>query len=129
MNQLTAIDIKMFVPALNFAQSLGFYEALGWTIKFRADDDSLAELELAGCRFFLQNYYNKEWADNFMIHITVDDVQAWFEHAAKVIASGEYNHARLWEPKEQDYGALVTFVWDPSGVLLHFAQFHEAEPA
>jgi len=116
----TAKDIKVFVPALNFAESLDFYTALGWTANWQ--DDGLAELELANCRFYLQNYYDKDWANNFMMHITVDDAKAWWKHASNVIADGNWKHARLKEPKEESYGALVTYVWDPSGVLLHFAQ-------
>ena len=126
LNTPIASDMKVFVPAKNFRQSLEFYEAMGWNINWWADDDSLAELELADCRFYLQNYYNEDWVNNFMMHITVDDAQTWYEHASKVIDNGGYEYARLSEPKEQSYGALVTFVWDPSGVLLHFAQYHDS---
>ena len=105
---------------MNFAESLAFYTALGWTCHWQ--DDGLAELELANSRFYLQNYYNKDWANNFMIHITVKDAEAWWQHASKVINDGNWKYARLREPKEESYGALVTYVWDPSGVLLHFAQ-------
>ncbi len=119
---LRASDIKVFVPAMNFKESLQFYTAMGWQANFVTDDESLAELELADCRFYLQNYYNKDWANNFMMHITIEDAQAWWQHATKVIEEGGYKYARLNEPKEESYGALVTHVWDPSGVLLHFAQ-------
>ncbi len=122
----TATDVRVFVPAMDFRESLQFYEALGWKVNFRTEDNGLAELELANNRIYLQNYYHKDWANNFMLQITVDDAQAWWAHAANVIEAGNYKHARLNEPKEQPYGALVTHVWDPSGVLLHFAQFHEA---
>ena len=124
MDTPIASDVKVFVPAMNFAQSLEFYEAMGWNINWRAEDDSLAELELADCRFYLQNY-NEDWANNSMMRITVDGARTWCDHASKVIDKGGYVHARLQEPKEQSYGALVTFVWDPSGVLLHFAQYHD----
>ena len=119
---LAAKDVKVFVPTMNFQESLDFYTALGWTMKWRADDGSMAELELANCRFYLQVYYNRDWANNFMIYIAVADARAWWEHASKVIANGNYKYARLNEPKEESYGALVTYVWDPAGVLLHFAQ-------
>lgn len=122
MNQPIATDLKVFVPAKNFTESLAFYNKLGWKLNWKADDNSLAELELAGQRFYLQNYYNKAWANNFMMHISVDDASAWWQHASHVIKEGNYKFARLQEPQEQAYGALVTFVWDPSGVLLHFAQ-------
>lgn len=62
MTSLHAKDIMIFVPAMNFGESLGFYKALGWQENWLADDQSLAELELADCRFYLQDYYNKDWA-------------------------------------------------------------------
>ena len=120
---LKTLDVKTFVPAKNFAKSFEFYTQLGWESKFRAEDDGIAILELADSRFYLQNYYQKEWANNFMLHVTVEDAQAWFEHASKVIEAGKWQFARLTPPRKENYGALVTHVWDPSGVLLHFAQF------
>jgi len=120
---LNASDVKTFVPAKNFKESFEFYTRLGWEFKFRAEDDGIAILELADSRFYLQNYYQKEWADNFMMHIAVEDAQAWFEHASAVIKAGNWPNARINAPKKEDYGAIVTYVWDPSGVLLHFAQF------
>ena len=125
MSPPNAGDIKVFVPAMNFNQSVAFYEGMGWNVNWRAADDSLAELELANSRCYLQNYYNEDWANNFMMHITVDDARAWWEHASKVIENGAYEYARVREPQDQPYGALVTFVWDPSGVLLHFAQYRD----
>ena len=48
---------EVFVPAKDFGESMGFYEAMGWRVNWRAEDDSLAELELAGNRVYLQNFY------------------------------------------------------------------------
>ena len=63
----------VFVPAKNFSESLEFYEAMGWDTNWRAEDDSFAELELGDHGFYLQNYYSEDWANNLMMHITVDD--------------------------------------------------------
>ena len=120
---LTVDDVKIFVPAKNFEESLNFYKEMGWGVNWVADQQDLAILELAGQRFYLQNYYNKDWANNFMMFITVEDPHAWYEHAQQVIAKGNYKYARLREPQTTDFNALVTYVWDPSGVLLHFAKF------
>ena len=57
-----------------------------------------------------------------MLHITVNDAQAWYEHATKVFEARRYGAARVKPPKVEDYGAIVTYVWDPSGILLHLAQ-------
>jgi hypothetical protein len=65
----------------------------------------------------------KQWANNSMITVDVADAIAWFEHATTVIANGSFGEARVAPPKVEDFGATVTFVWDPSGVLLHFTQW------
>ena len=119
-NALLVGDVKPFIGAKDFQLSQSFYNQLGWKSNFETPE--IAELQLADCRFYLQNYYHREWCHNTMLHITVEDAQAWYEHAQAVIASGSYGEAKVQSPQSQDYGALVTFVWDPSGVLLHFAQ-------
>lgn len=119
-------DIKPFVGSKNFDVSRDFYLAMGWTLNF--DTGDLAELELGGCRFYLQRYYQADWCNNSMLHLTVDDAQAWYEHTRDLLANHEFADARVRPPKRQDYGALVTFVWDPSGVLLHFAQPLDTKP-
>ena len=119
-DRLEASDIKPFIGSRDFDESRDFYVALGWQLNFDAGD--IAELELGGCRFYLQRYYQKQWCDNTMLHITVEDAEAWYQHVTAVLAERTFGAARVRPPKEQDYGALVTFVWDPVGVLLHFAQ-------
>ena len=118
--QLIVSDIKVFVPAKDFQLSLSFYQNLGWqTLGLH---DKLAELELGGFRFFLQDYYNKDWANNFMFYINVEGAQAWYEHITEVIEKGNYGKARVNPPKLQSHGDIVTHAWDPFGVLLHFTQ-------
>jgi predicted lactoylglutathione lyase len=111
----------MFVPARNFAVSKGFYKRLGWKLNW--EDAELAEMEIADQRFLLQNFYAREWAENFMIHVSIDDAQAWFDLAKNVVDTGQYLEAKVSPPARQAYGAVVTHLWDPSGVLLHLAQW------
>ncbi|MEL7340022.1 MAG: glyoxalase, partial [Bacteroidota bacterium] len=72
-SSLTLLDQKVFVPSKDFELSLSFYQALGWTLNWR-HEGGLAELELGNHRFFLQKYYQKDWAENFMIYLNVSDV-------------------------------------------------------
>lgn len=116
----TVKQIRIFVPSKDFELSQKFYQALGW--KMQLVDEGLADMELEGHHFFLQKFYNKDWANNFMIHVVVDDVQAWYEHAKSIIKTGDFAPARVASPKDEGY-AHVSYVWDPSGVLIHFAQF------
>ncbi len=120
MADLEASDIKPFIGTRNFQESRDFYVALGWRLNF--DSGDLAELELGDCRFYLQKYYQKQWCENSMLHIRVNDAGAWYERAKAVLGARPYGAARVKPPKKESYGALVTYVWDPAGVLLHFAQ-------
>jgi uncharacterized glyoxalase superfamily protein PhnB len=117
-----ANDLKVFAPAKDFAVSKRFYAALGFSANWEEGD--LAEFEIAGVRFLLQNLYEPTWAGHFMLHVRVDDAAAWARHANAVIASGDYPGARVEGPRDESWGFRVTYVWDPSGVLLHFAEPH-----
>jgi len=70
----------------------------------------------------LQDFHVPEWAENFMLYVPVDDAEAWHRHASDVIAILPDSGARVALPKRESYGAVVTYVWDPSGVLIHFAE-------
>ena len=83
-------------------------------------------MELGGYRFMLQDYYVMEWAENFMLTIVVNDATAWHERVSSSLAGGQFGDARVAAPKHEDWGATVTYVWDPCGVLLHFTQFDDA---
>lgn len=120
---LAVEDVRPFVAVKDFRQSLRFYEALGWRTVWT--DGQLALLELGANRLYLQDYYVKDWAENSMLVVVVDDPAAWYEHARNVLAAGDYGEARVTAPKREDWGATVTYVWDPSGVLLHFTRFEE----
>src|SRR3954469_20648808 len=121
---LKASDIRPFVPARDFATSMDFYTSLGWSLKW--SDERLALLENANQRFYLQHYYVKEWAENCVLHVTVEDAQFCFEQISDLIRSGRFPNVRVSGPKKEPYGALVTYVWDPAGVLLHLAEWTDA---
>lgn len=121
MPNLTVHHIKTFIGTRDFALARSFYEGLGCVVNY--DDGSLAELLIGDSRFYLQNYYQKEWVENTMLFLSVADANAWFEHVTALLATGKFGAARVDKPKLEDYGALVTYVWDPGGVLLHFAEW------
>ena len=122
MGDFSVADVRSFVPARDYHLSLGFYRALGCTVRW--SDDTLAVLELGPSRFYLQNYYVKEWAENCMLHISVSDAWSWKKRIDALVSGAEFPGVRVNEPKSEAYGALVTYAWDPSGVLLHFAEWN-----
>jgi hypothetical protein len=112
-------DFKVYMPAKDFEQSKRFYVALGFTMS--EGWGGTADFELNGHQFRLQNYYVKDWAENFMVVMGVDDVEAWHQHARQIAESGEFKNIRINPPEPVD-DALVLHVTDPSGVLLIFVQ-------
>ena len=119
---LTATDVRVWVGSKDFATSLRFYTALGWSTAW-TDGEGLAQLELAGHRFMLQDHFERKWNHNSMMTIDVASAQSWFDHVTAVLESGDFDGARVAPPTTEDFGAVVTYVWDPSGVLLHFTQW------
>lgn len=118
---LHASDLRGFVPARDFALSKDFYQALGCVLEW--SDDNLALFRLGASRFYLQPYYVKDWAENSMLHIGVQDAARCHADIAGLLESGRFAPARVAAPRHEPYGALVAYVWDPSGVLLHLAQW------
>ena len=118
---LAISDLRPFIPAKDFAVSKAFYEALGWRTEYL--DDHLALLANADRRFYLQRAYVKDWAENTMLFIPVADAQASYTAIRDLLADRAFGEARVAPPRRQAYGALVTFVWDPAGVLLHLAEW------
>ncbi len=113
-------DVKIFVPAKDFKLSLCFYKLLGWKENW-VKEDELAELELANQRFLLQNFYVKKWACNFMIYIDKTDVHAFYNEILEKLNLSKFSKTKITAPKKEEH-AIVCYIWDPSGVLLHFAE-------
>ena len=116
---LTIKDFKVYMPAKDFEKSKRFYTALGF--KMSEGWGGTADFELNGNSFRLQDYYLKEWAENFMVKIGVDDVEAWHQRAREIVNSGEFDNISVKPPEKVDE-FLVLHVVDPSGVLLVFVQ-------
>jgi catechol 2,3-dioxygenase-like lactoylglutathione lyase family enzyme len=119
------LDQRPFLATRNFRRSIDFYTRLGWTAIYQ--DADLALMEQGASRFFLQNAFVEQWAHNTMLHLVVDDAQAWYETAKRVKAEGGFDEVTVHPPRREAYGALATHVLDPAGILLFFAQF-DAKP-
>lgn len=114
----TIKELSVYTPAEDYEQSKRFYTALGFTLSSGWGDTT--DCRLGGAVFRLQNYYVKDWAENFMMKFDVDDVQAWYEHAKKVIGDGDFGNARHDEPQTVSGDTKIFQIWDPCGVLLIF---------
>jgi len=111
--------MRPFLPARDFDLSRRFYEALGFEKLLDAD---VAIFRLGGSGFILQRYYQKEWAENFMMQLMVDDLDAWWRHIQDLDLPRTFGVPAPKPPAMQSWGLRVGYVFDPSGVLWHVAQ-------
>jgi len=110
---------RPFLPAKDFELSKAFYEALGFE---KILDASVAIFRVGGGEFLLQPYYQKDWAENFMMQLMVDDLDGWWTHIASLDLAGRFGVNAPKAPAVQPWGLRVAYVTDPSGVLWHMAQ-------
>lgn len=113
----TTHSILPFVPAKDFEQSTGFYRALGFEVQM---DDDVRHCSSGEFGFLLQDFYVRDWADNFMLAMHVDDAQEWLDRADEIAA--KFSGVRTSPLELQDWGPLLGHIWDPSGVLWHITQ-------
>jgi uncharacterized glyoxalase superfamily protein PhnB len=113
------------MPASDFDLSKRFYEALGFA---KILDGEVAIFNAGSGGFILQRHYQKEWAENFMMQLMVDDLDAWWEHIVNLNLDKQFGVAAPQPPALRPWGLRVAFVTDPSGVLWHIAQRREGAP-
>jgi catechol 2,3-dioxygenase-like lactoylglutathione lyase family enzyme len=111
--------VRPFVPAKDFELSKRFYEALGFEKLLDAD---VAIFRLGQSGFLLQRYYQKDWAEHFMMQLMVDDLDAWWAHVQTLDLPGRFGVASPKPPAMQSWGLRIAYMVDPSGVLWHIAQ-------
>ena len=114
MSDLTAVEIKAFVPARDFALAKRLYEDFGFTTKW--SDSDLAYLQRGECSFLLQNFYIPEHAGNFMMHLLVEDADAWWQHVEAQGLAAKYG-VKTEPPADRPWGLRDFILVDPTGVL------------
>jgi uncharacterized glyoxalase superfamily protein PhnB len=119
MDSEKILDLKAFVPARDFALSRRFYSDLGFTEKWH--NDQIAEFQAGSFRFLLQNFHAAGHAENFMMHLLVQDADAWWKRIADASLKERYQLYMAKPPALQPWGLRVLFISDPSGVLWHIA--------
>jgi len=116
---LATVEIKAFVPARDMASSLRFYRDLGFEVAWSSDE--LAYLHAGDCSFLLQQFYVPEHAGNFMMHLLVADVDAWWRHVQEQRLVERYG-VRAVPPGDRPWGIRDFVIVDPTGVLWRIGQ-------
>jgi uncharacterized glyoxalase superfamily protein PhnB len=119
VSDLTTIEVKAFVPSRDFPLSKQFYQDLGFKLAW--SDHNLAYLHHGTSSFLLQNFYEEKHAGNFMMHLLVNDVDAWWRHVQAQGIAAKYN-AQTEPPEDRPWGLRDFVLVDPTGVLWRIGQ-------
>lgn len=119
MTNLKVTEIKAFVPARDFALSRQFYQDLGFTLA--SDGGGVAYFHFGEVSFLLQDYCHDALAEQFMMHILVEDVAAWRAHVNESGVAAHYG-VKVTEIVSQPWRMKEFCLYDPSGVLWRIAQ-------
>jgi catechol 2,3-dioxygenase-like lactoylglutathione lyase family enzyme len=115
-----AKSIRPFIGAKNFELSRKFYRDLGFEERVLSPDMSLFRTGELG--FYLQDAYVKDWVDNSMIFLEVEDVERHRKELLSFDLPGKYEGVRVTPVRKNDWGNEY-FLHDPSGILWHFGEF------
>lgn len=121
--QFKEISIRPFIGAKDFEISRSFYRDMGFEEVVLSNNMSLFKTEKLG--FYLQDAYVKDWIDNTMIFMEVEDVDGFWSELNLLNLKENYPTVELIPIRVEPWGKEC-FVIDPSGVLWHFGQFSQS---
>jgi catechol 2,3-dioxygenase-like lactoylglutathione lyase family enzyme len=121
-HQLAAgiVALRPFLPAKDFQISKNFYTDLGFEVVPLGD--KLASVSIGRFAFLLQDYFVQDWADNFVMHMQVTNLDRWWEAVSRLGLEARYQVRAPRPPKLEPWGLRVAYLFDPAGVLWHFAE-------
>jgi len=113
------LSLEPFVPSgSNFEGSKQFFQELGFKINWDAGD--YIGFEKDGCKFILQKYDEKDFAENFMISVGISNAQEFWNEVNEKQLPQKFG-IRLGKPIKQPYGEEVNII-DVAGVCWHFVE-------
>jgi hypothetical protein len=119
-----ARSIRPFIGAKNFEVSRSFYRDLGFEESILAHNLSFFKTD--GLGFYLQDAFVKDWVDNTMVFMEVDDTSRFWSNLQAMNLPAKYPGVRLVPIREEIWGKEC-FLHDPSGILWHFGEFYEKD--
>ncbi|MGN2247394.1 VOC family protein [Frateuria sp. GZRR35] len=121
MQNFRTVEIKAFVPARDYDLSRRFYADAGFEEK--SNSDGVAYFAAGECSFLLQRFYQQAHAENFMMHLLVEDADAWHRRLVEQDIVGRYreHNVRMTAPADRPWRMRDFQLTDPSGVLWRIA--------
>jgi hypothetical protein len=115
-----ALSIRPFIGAKDFELSRNFYRYLGFEEVVLSQQ--LSVFKTGRFAFYLQDAYVKDWVDNTMVFLEVENTNTFWEELVALNLTEQYKEVKLVPIRVQHWGKEC-FLTDPSGILWHFGEF------
>lgn len=114
-------SISTFIGAKDYKVSRQFYTDLGFEELIISE--KMSYFRIGDFGFYLQDYYVKDWIDNSMVFLEVDDAHRYYQELKSLHLVEKYEHVKLSKVVTNDWGDEC-FLHDPAGILWHFGHFN-----
>jgi hypothetical protein len=113
------ISLEPFVPSGNdFEGSKQLFQELGFNIRWDAGD--YVGFEKDDCKFILQKYTDRAFAENFMLTVQVSNAEEFWKEVNDKELPQKFG-IKLGKPTAMPYGKEVNLI-DIAGVCWHFVE-------
>ena len=119
--QFQTKSIRPFIGSKNYTESRQFYKELGFNESILSTN--MSYFSTANFGFYLQDAYVKDWIENTMVFMEVEDVEELWESLKALRLNEKYPTAKVVPIRYLDWGKEC-FLHDPSGILWHFGAFN-----
>lgn len=115
-----ATSLRPFIGSKDFDISRSFYRDLGF--EETVIDRSMSVFKTGSLAFYLQHAYVKDWIENTMLFLEVDDTQRYYNELLALNLPAKYPGVKLTPIRVEAWGREC-FLHDPAGILWHFGEF------
>lgn len=117
---MRSVKIRPFVPSgSDYPLAQRFFEDLGFKKVYA--DDGLSIFQNDEQEFFLQNFNNQEFQDNFMLELRVEHLDDVWRHIQDTELEKKYP-IRAKAPEVYPWGSREIHLIDPAGVCWHISE-------
>jgi hypothetical protein len=111
--------IQPFIPSgKDFEASKALFLALGFSLNW--ENNGYIGFQKDSCQFILQNYDDKHFAENLMMRMTVNDLDAFWADINSKDLTKQFD-IKLKEPTNFPHGREINLI-DIAGVCWHIAE-------
>jgi hypothetical protein len=113
------LSLEPFVPSgSNFENAKKLFLELGFNINW--DSGDYIGFQRDDCRFILQKFDNKSFAENFMISVKINSADEFLKEVNDKKLTERFG-IQLGKPTDEPYGREINLI-DMAGVCWHFVE-------